>query len=1028
MMALIDLLNKYKHLPIVDRMLSTMNQAAATFITVSRKNIHNELCYWVEPTSNFNNCTGSISSAILLNEKYDLIQSECGCLEYYRKKECVHTTLLYALALLVLNPKVYYEQIEAYKRAKVAAEHERLLNQLADDLRTNSSYFKKIHLSAEIESIENVYYLSLRVGYDKEYIVKSISEFINNMETNRYFSYGQKLAFVHSYEVLDDESKEFYSFLLNIVHDDSLKSIKIKRSQFLKILEIYHRSGIYFSVNNKKSNFYSIEALDKLDIILDDQYLYINQPEHTKKLTCGVNCAYFIGTDKIYAYQFKKRNEAIIFSALFKSNEKGLWIDANETDFISNLLPVLQKEVVIEPKFYQKYSLPNVVIESYFIYQNGIIIDQFKVTVEEAYKDTPYVAQIIDGYVKCLEAFLFVKSDKNNYSLASLDAQYAFLTSDVSAIKNYGPVFFDESIKKITLKKSNKMNISISYHVGLLDFKIDGGKLTIEEIEAMLQAYRHKKKFVKLKNDVILEIEEEHLKQLDDFLEDFNISVNELHKKIEKPLNYILKLVGVQDDTINCDEQIIEMIEKIQNYKQSTEMPNEKFLEVLRPYQLDAYKWLKMLASFGFGGILADDMGLGKTLEIISFIASDTIEKPVLIVCPMSLVYNWENECNKWNLTIPVHLIIGNANEREAKIKQIDYNHKSIYITSYDSLRRDIEIYSGVFRFVVADEAQYIKNQFALKSTAIKQIKSDMNFALTGTPIENGLADLWSIFDYLMPGYLASYNHFKSRYETLIMNEDDEALEILKKRVQPFILRRTKKDVLHELPDKIEEIYYCRLDEEQEKLYQTYVENIKQDLKENGNQVLSLITRLRQICITPQLIFEDEFSSSKLALALELINRAVSSNHRILVFSQFASVFPILEPMLKQAGISYFVLDGTTKAAKRMEMVEAFNQNNSVQVFMISLKAGGTGLNLVGADMVIHLDPWWNVSAENQATDRAYRIGQTKNVHVLKLVCKNTIEEKVLLLQKAKSELADSIIHKDGQIKLSKSDILQILD
>ncbi len=1028
-MLLIELLNKYKQLPILERMLNTADSAVSTLITITKETIDQRNYYLVEPTVNFNNCTGSLSSAILLNENYDLVKSECGCLEYYRKKECVHTTLLYALALKSLNSEQFNHLIDTYYADKMASFHRELLNKLADDLRTNSTYFKKIHLSAEINATADAYYLSLHIGYDKEYVVKSISEFINNMETNKYFSYGQKLAFVHSYEVLDDESKEFYSFLLNFVHEDSLKSIKIKRSQFLKILEIYHQSGIYFSFSNKKTMFYPICDLEDLDIILDKDFLYIDQPNQITRLTCGVNYAYFIGSDKIYAYRFKKRNEAIIFSSLFKTEQKGLLIEANQTDFISNLLPVLKKEVVIKEDFYQKYHLPDVRIDSYFVYQNGIISNQFKLCVEEVYRDTPYVAQILDGYLKILESFHFNKTDKNVYSLNSVEYQYAFLTSDISAIKNYGDVLFDESIKKITLKKSNKVHISISYNIGLLDFKFEGENLTIDEIQAMLQAYHHKKKFIKLKNDTILEIKPEDVKKLDNFLEDFNIEVGDLKKRVTKPLNYILKLVGTQEESVICDEKILDMITQIQDYKESAALPPEDFQKVLRPYQLEGFKWLTMLAKFGFGGILADDMGLGKTLEIISFLASDLVAEPTLIVCPMSLVYNWENECDKWHLNIPICLILGNALEREAIIRNINYQQKAIYITSYDSLRRDVELYDGVFRFVVADEAQYIKNQNALKSTAIKQIKSQMNFALTGTPIENGLADLWSIFDYLMPGYLASYHHFKSRYESLIIAEDDEALELLKKRVQPFILRRTKKDVLKELPDKIEEIYYCKMDEKQEELYHMYVESIKQDLKQNGNQVLALITRLRQICITPQLIFNESFSSAKLALALELIKRAISSNHRILVFSQFASAFPILSAMLEQEGIQYYVLDGTTKASKRIELVQSFNENEAISVFMISLKAGGTGLNLVGADMVIHLDPWWNISAENQATDRAYRIGQTRNVHVLKLVCKNSIEEKVLLLQKVKSELADSIIHsEDKNIRLTKSEILQILD
>lgn len=1027
-MKLIELLNQYKQLPILDRMLSTEDNAVSSFINIVPIQRDGKKYYEIIPTKNFDNCTGSIATAILLDENYQLVQAECGCLEFYRKKCCVHTTLLYAFALRSLSKDTYLEIVESYRFSKIASEHCILLNHLADELRTNASYFKKIHLTPEINPIEGGFYLSLHIGYDKEYIIKSISEFINNMENNKYFSYGQKLSFVHSYEVLDDESKEFYSFLLNISHEDSLKNIKIRRSQFLKILEIYHQSGIYYS-KAQKTNFYDICDVEHVDVILDGDYLYIKSPDHSTKLTCGVNFAYFIGDDKIYAYRFQKRNEAIIFSTLFKCNEKGLYIESNETDFISNLLPAIQNEVVIENSFYDKYNLPQVSIHSYFTYQSGNILNHFEVEVESKYRDTPYVAQILDGYLKCLEAYQFTKQNKDTYSLNSLEYQYAFLTSDLSTLKNYGPIYFDEAIKRIHLKKSNKIHISISYNVGLLDFKVDGNQLSIEEIQAMVLAYHHKKKFVRLKNDTILQIKEEDVKKIDSFLEDFNIDVKKLGQPIQKPLNYILKLVGAKEDNFIYDDKIIEIIREIENYKSLPDEPNEVFRPILRPYQLDGFKWLRMLSKFGFGGILADDMGLGKTLEIITFLENDEKQAPTLIVCPMSLIYNWENECQKWHFNIPVHLVIGQAGEREEMISKIDYHQKAIYITSYDSLRRDIAFYSGIFRFVVADEAQYIKNQNALKSEAIKQIQSEMNFALTGTPIENGLADLWNIFDYLMPGYLANYNHFKMRYESLIMHDDEEALDLLKKRVQPFILRRTKKDVLKELPDKIEEVYYCKMEDEQEKIYRNYVEQVKAELNTNSSQILASITRLRQICITPQLVYEEAIPSSKLNLALELINRAIHSNHRILVFSQFSSVFPILGSMLEAEEIPYFVLDGYTKAPKRVEMVNEFNQNETIKVFMISLKAGGTGLNLVGADMVIHLDPWWNVSAEHQATDRAYRIGQTKNVHVLKLVCKNSIEEKVLKLQKLKNNLAESVVLSEKEYtKLSKTDILQLLD
>lgn len=1021
-MHLSELLLAYKHLPILDTMLLTDDEKLYEFILIKKE----DEGYVVEPKKDLCNATGALSSYIKLDSFFELIETSCGCLEHYRKKKCVHTAILYALSLKILCPEKYEAQIEAYKRTKLALEQDVILNDLASDLRSNAFYFKKIHLTPEIIYQGEVFMLSLRISYDKEYVIKSINEFLDLMENKKYFSYGQKLSFVHSYEVLDDVSKEFYSYLLSIRRDDALKSIQIKKSHFFNIMEIYHNNGIYFATDIIKLDFYNIKELDSLSLVLNDQYLQMIRPYQTERLLCSVNYAYFIGETNIYAYHFKKRNEAIIINALFRCQNQGISIEANEVDFISNLFPLIKKEISIEDSFYRKYHLPDVVIHSYFSYKDGKIINKNKVEVEEKYIDTPYVNQILESYSMAIESFGFEKKNNQAYFLTSIEQQYAFLTSDLSGIKNYGDIFFDSSIKRIRLKKSSRINVNVTYNIGLLDFKFDDKLLTIEKIEAMLQAYHNKMRYIKLKNDVILEVNEEDAKELNNFLEDFNITEKNLKTTISKPLNYILKLIHGREENVHIDEKLFTMIQEIRNYKKSSILPTTEFQQYLRPYQVEAFQWLSVLAKFGFGGILADDMGLGKTLEILSFLSKDEIEEPSLIVCPMSLVYNWQNESKKWNLRAPVRLIIGNALEREAIIKNIAPNMKAIYITSYDSLRRDIELYSVRFRSIIADEAQYIKNQNTLKSVAIKQIPAALHFALTGTPIENGLADLWSIFDFLMPGYLSNYHHFKTRYETLIMEDDEETLALLKKRVQPFILRRTKKDVLKELPEKMEEIYYCKMDGPQEEIYQTYIEKIKNDLSAGGNQILALITRLRQICLSPKLIFDDDLPSAKLNLALELITRAIASNHRILIFSQFASVFPIVSSMLTMENIPHFCIDGKTSAQKRIDLVEEFNKNLNIKVFLISLKAGGTGLNLTGADMVIHLDPWWNVSAEHQATDRAHRIGQTRKVHVLKLVCMDSIEEKVMLLQHLKSTLADEIL-KEEKFTLSKNDILELI-
>lgn len=981
--------------------------------------------FLISPTPLFVEESGAISTEVQLDKNLLPLRSHCGCLEFYRKKECLHTTLLHALALKELDEERFKKEWDLYRYEKRTDRQRALILKMAEDLKNNPFYFNKIRLIPEITETEQSYSLSLHIGYDKEYVIKSIGEFMDRMEHGLFYAYGKKLAFVHSYEALDEESKELYSFLLNIASSDSLKSILIRRSQLLKILEIYHQSGLYYS-NGTQTDYYSFKEMDSVRLKLDDRLLSIDMPKEMRKWICGVNFAYFFTEGSIYIYRFKKRNEAIVFSYLFKIKEEGLYLDNNIDEFMSVLLPFLQSEITIDDSFYQKYDLPLVTIDSYFVYQNAKILLNYVVHVEEKYQETPYVSYVMEGYFQTIESYGFAKEKEDTYILSSLEMQYAFLTSDLSSVKRFGTVYFDESVKKITLKKNNRIGISASYQVGLLDFRFDLGTLSIEEAKRMLAAYRNKKKFVRLKKNVILKIDAKEAKKIDRFLEDYNIALNDWNLSVEKPFYYLAK--SVFEDEIVYDERSLKMLGQLRQYQTNSYPIEEPFLSVLRPYQKEAFQWLMTLSTLGFGGILADDMGLGKTLEILSFIHQDTIPKPTIIVCPMSLIYNWENECKKWNVNLPVVLILGNASEREEKIASIDYESKSIYITSYDSLRRDIDFYHGMFRFVIADEAQYIKNQHAMKSEAVKKLRSQIHFALTGTPIENGLADLWSIFDFIMPGYLGEYHHFKSRYESLILQKDEETLRILKKRVQPFILRGRKEDVLSDLPPKTEEVYYCKMDEEQQTIYQAYASRLKDSLKSGGQDILALITRLRQICITPELIYDKKFSSAKLSLALELTQRALRANHRLLIFSQFATVFPILGAHLQENGIHYQILDGTTPAQRRMELVDDFNRNPAIQVFMISLKAGGTGLNLTGADMVIHLDPWWNISAEKQASDRAHRFGQTKHVHILKLVCKDTIEEKVLKLQQAKQDLADNVIKQKESFKISKQELLALLE
>lgn len=434
----------------------------------------------------------------------------------------------------------------------------------------------------------------------------------------------------------------------------------------------------------------------------------------------------------------------------------------------------------------------------------------------------------------------------------------------------------------------------------------------------------------------------------------------------------------------------------------------------------------------------------GKTIQllavILDYVQREKEPKPTIVVCPSSLSLNWQNEIKKFTPNLSSIVIHGNSEERKKQIENIEnYN---IIITSYDLLKRDIEVYKQVkpkFQYIIADEAQYIKNNNTQNAKAIKELNAKTRYALTGTPIENSLSELWSIFDFVMPGYLFGYHKFKELYEMpIVRDEDSLAMKKLKMLIEPFILRRIKTEVLTELPDKTITVLNNEMEEEQQKLYLSYLQSAKQEamseISINGFEksqikILALLMRLRQICCHPNLFLENyKGESSKLNQCIEVIKDAISSGHKILLFSSYTAMFPMIEKELKKQNIEYSKLTGQTKVGERIKLVDAFNENENLKVFLISLKAGGTGLNLIGADMVIHYDPWWNLSAENQATDRTYRIGQKKNVQVYKLITKNSIEEKIYELQERKAKLIDNMLSTNETFlnKLSKDELMEL--
>ncbi|MBP5728787.1 MAG: DEAD/DEAH box helicase, partial [Clostridia bacterium] len=408
--------------------------------------------------------------------------------------------------------------------------------------------------------------------------------------------------------------------------------------------------------------------------------------------------------------------------------------------------------------------------------------------------------------------------------------------------------------------------------------------------------------------------------------------------------------------------------------------------------------------------------GLGKTAQIIALmLATREAGRTSLVVAPTSLTYNWLSEFRKFAPDLSVTVLSGNGTQRAELIRHITQNSDmDVVITSYPLIRRDITLLKDYpFRFVILDEAHNIKNAGSVASQAVKQLQADTRFALTGTPMENGVGELWSLFDFVLPGYLPGYNTFLRKYQ------DGENAEDLLRRIQPFLIRRLKQDVLEELPDKTETTMTARMTPEQERIYRAALERLRPQvhklLEDKGAgrgriEVLSAITELREICCHPSLVMSDyRGGSGKEEMLLELMPEMIREGRRVLLFSQFTSMLKLLRTRLEESGFSTLYLDGETPAGERLTMVDRFNEGEG-QIFLISLKAGGSGLNLTGADMVILYDPWWNPAAEEQATDRAHRIGQEKKVTVIRLVTGETIEEQVVELGARKKALFERLI------------------
>ncbi|MBR3255590.1 MAG: DEAD/DEAH box helicase [Clostridia bacterium] len=992
---------------------------------------------------------------------------------------------------------------KSFKKIVNILYNEEIENIAGEDIEENVAGTIKIEPRILYDKFTGNMKMEFKIGKNKMYKIKNLAEFYTAMANKENIKYKEGLQFVHTENSFSEESRALLRFILkyaemikyaNSNSNSNYKyfgkslnesSIIIGNSGIDEIFEILKGKEVEFYKDAKEEKVKFVEEDPKIEFILKKhgEAKYIIEPNidiYSIILIKGKDYKYILQNSKLFKCSKDFENSVIRLIEIYRQNYlTELTLERKDLkDFFSVFMPKMKNKIRIkgiEEQELEEFKPKQLEIKTYFdfdkagnivanlIFKYGEI--QFNPLDETVKIDIP---RNVIQETKALNRFRktgFMFDVKNlRFILPDEEKIFDFLTEGIQNYINRFEVLVTDNFKTKQVKSLKIGGMGIKIQNDLLSIDIDSLNININELKNIIEKYELKKKYYRLKDGSFLNLEDsKEVAFLDKLINGMDVDYKDIEKgEIKLPINRTMYLNTILNDLktvpINKNEDYKNIVSNLDKNQINEMQVPEELTNTLRYYQKTGFKWLKMLDKYKFGGILADDMGLGKTIQILSVILdyvnnysgqnevingqeSLNKKKPSLVIAPSSLTLNWKNETKKFAKDLRVLVIRGNLQERKYLIDQIP--NFDLCITSYDLLKRDIDIYKEKdynFKYIIADEAQYLKNSNTQNAKSIKELKADTRYALTGTPIENSLAELWSIFDFIMPGYLYSYKKFKNIYEVpIIKDEDNKSLEKLKTLIEPFVLRRTKKEVLTELPDKEVTVLESEMQEEQQQIYLSYLSNVKEDVANllgqdsgrNQMRVLAALTRLRQICCHPSLFIKDySGESSKLEQCMEIIEEAINGGHKILLFSSYTSMLGIIEEQLKQKNIKYFKLTGATKVDERINLVDEFNSNDEIKVFLISLKAGGTGLNLTGADMVIHYDPWWNLSTENQATDRAYRIGQKNNVQVYKLITKNSIEEKIYELQRKKETLIDNVLDTKTTFinKLSKEDLLSLFE
>lgn len=887
-----------------------------------------------------------------------------------------------------------------------------------------------ISLKQAKEEKENLFYVSMQMGNSIMYTINNIKECIFAIKDKKEYSIGK--GFIYNYEKYyfskeDEKALDYLYEFLMISSDENKNFIKIHSNILRKFLENFNGRQIKFTYNYQ--NYTSKILKNDLPLSftmkkINGEYIITTKKVFPVPLNNSMDL--FLYDRNIYIPSFEQINlYRVLYENLKKNNKIVLKSDISDEEFniLNKVITSISQNVFYDEAVIEKIN-EGLKIEFNFSRENGKSICRVSIkssVLEMDYcqalkinNDNMNVSKKLNEIERILNRYRFYCRNEVFQFLGNDEEYYEFLKSGMNKIGEAGNVFTDiDCSKYFKLNNGNFKEFSIRKNSkGKFDFHMGLENIQSYELNHIAQAYKEKKSFIKLENDTFVNLESSEIENVMKIIDTLNLDITRGADKFELSFNKLYYLKDkIENGKIYSEnkDRLLKLFDSIENMKDKIYEVPEKLKCTLRQYQKEGYEWFRNLKSLGLGGILGDEMGLGKTIQTIAFLASQE-EGTSIVIVPTSLLYNWNEEFRKFAPDLRVGIVHGEINERKKIIgNYFDYN---VILTTYGTLKNDAESYMGIeFNNMILDEGQNIKNHKAQITGIIKNLNALNRFILTGTPIENNLEELWSLFDFIMPGYLYSNSEFKNKFV-----RNDSNIDELKILIKPYILRRTKKEAIFDMPQKHEEKVLVEMPEQQKNIYYGFVNKIQENIKADNEKsvssitIFSYLTKLRELCLHPGLIDEEyKGESGKFNKVIELIKES-NGKDKILLFSQFTKALKKLSIKFDIENIPYCYLDGNTKAAERIKIVEEFNNNEEKRVFLISLKAGGTGLNLTSANTVIHLDPWWNPSIEDQATDRAHRIGQKNNVKVIKLITKGTIEEKIILLQDDKRNIINDVL------------------